>query len=251
MRFVLCLFLLAASAVAGFASPRADARTTARPVVIAVVDSGVTTSPALAGRLLAGHDFVDQDANAADEYGHGTELAGIVAAQCPRCLILPVRVLGRGGQGSVPTIIQGIQWAVEHGARVINLSMTTESDNPDLSAAIQSAVSHGVTMTLAAGNQGAPVGYPAATSPDAIAVGSVDRDGNRFSWSNYGPWVNVLAPGTISARSLQGKRVSAVGTSASAAYVAGAAGRLLGCDGSLLPAAVKGLLESDLSHRLC
>jgi thermitase len=250
VRVLLSLCLLAACVVSGFATPNASAQTPGR-VVIAIVDTGVGPSPTLASHLLRGWDFVDQDANAADEYGHGTELAGIVQAQCPRCFILPVRVLGRGGRGSVPTVIEGIHWAVEQGASIINLSVTTLSDNPDLSAAVQWAVGRGVTTTLAAGNEGAPVGYPALTAPDAIAVGSVDREGNMFNWSNYGPWVTVLAPGSLPARSLQGKRVVAVGTSASAAYVAGAAGRLLGCDGSLVPAVIKSLLETDLLHHPC
>ena len=251
MRFLLCVCLLAACAAAALTMPNSSAQAASKPIVVAIVDTGVTARPALAARLLPGWDFVDGDANAADLNGHGTELASIVEAQCPRCQVLPVRVLGQGGLGSVPTVIQGIQWAVAHGADVVNLSLTTPSDNPDLTAAIEWAVGQGVTTVLAAGNRGVSAAYPGMTAPDAIAVGSVDAQGNPFSWSNFGPWVDVVAPGTLSALSMQGRRVSAVGTSASAAYVAGAAGLLLGCDRTLAPAAVSSRLVTNLSAPTC
>lgn len=215
-------------------------------VVVAIVDTGVSPSKQLKGRLLPGFDFVGNDANAADLNGHGTIMAGIVAAQCPRCLILPVRVLGSSGLGSAELAVKGIAWAVAHGANVINLSMNTPSDNPSLSAAIEAAVAAGVTTVVAAGNSGQDVGYPAATSPDAISVASADATGRLYSWSNFGPWVTVVAPGTIPARSLSGAEISATGTSASAALVSGAAGLLLSCR-SLSPAAVSAQLRQSLT----
>ena len=246
------LTLVAALCALALAAPAALARSTAQPhVVVAVVDSGVTPSKQLAKRLVPGWDFVDNDATPTDGYGHGTELAGIVAAQCPKCLIMPVRVLGNGGLGQVPTVVQGIHWAVAHGAQVVNLSMTTPFDQPDLSAAIEWAVSQGVTVTVAAGNAGASTAYPGVETPNAIVVGSVNAAGQLFKWSNYGPWVDVFAPGTLQARSLEGKLVSATGTSASAAYVAGRAGDLLACNGSLTPASVSQQLEASLQTPSC
>jgi subtilisin family serine protease len=227
------------------------ARAQSGRIVVAIVDSGVTPSKALAKHLVPGWDLVDNDAKPTDGYGHGTELAGIVAAQCPNCSIMPVRVLGNGGLGSIPTVVDGIHWAVAHGAQVVNLSMTTPYEDSDLSTAIEWAVGQGVTVTVAAGNQGASSAYPGIATPDAIVVGSVDSLGQRFSWSNYGPWVNVVAPGSLMSHSLTGKLVSAIGTSASAAYVAARAGQLLSCSPTLPPAAVLQRLQSSLSVPSC
>jgi hypothetical protein len=213
-------------------------------VVVAVVDTGVTAN---GPEVVRGWDFVDNDSNPADVNGHGTELASIVLAQCPACLLMPVRVLGPDGTGSIPTVVRGIRYAVKHGANVINLSMSMSTDSPELSAAIEWAVARGVTTVVAAGNDGTSTGYPGASAPDALAVGSATALGDRFSWSNYGPWVDLVAPGALTARSLQGQTVTATGTSASAAYVSGAAGRLLGCDFALSPAQVGSRLRTGLA----
>jgi hypothetical protein len=214
-------------------------------VVVAVVDTGVTPTKQLTPHLLHGWDFVDNDANAADLNGHGSEIASIVTARCPRCSILPVRVMNAGGFGTAQVAAEGVQWAAAHGAQVINLSLTTPSDNPALPAAIEAAVQAGVTVVVAAGNGGQPVGYPGQSAPDAITVGSVDTSGNRYAWSNYGPWVTASAPGVLQALSSFGKTVSAVGTSASAGYVSGLVGRALQCDPGLTPTQTRSLAAAN------
>ncbi|HEX3805290.1 MAG TPA: S8 family serine peptidase [Gaiellaceae bacterium] len=241
-----CAVAVAVAAPAALSKPAP-----ATHVTVAIVDTGVTPSKQLAGKLVPGWDFIDNDATPTDGYGHGTELASIIASECSACRIMPVRVLGQGGLGQIPTVIQGIQWAAAHGAKVINVSITTPFSNPDFSAAIEAAVSEGITVTVAAGNQGATTAYPGTATPDAIVVGSIDSNGQRFSWSNYGPWVKVVAPGALPARSMAGRLVSAVGTSASAAYVAGAAGNLLACSPTLAPAAVAQRLEASLTSASC
>jgi len=241
---VVCLLLLAA--------PAAMARSvTPNHVVVAIVDTGVTPSAQLAPQLVQGWDFVDNDGHPADANGHGTELASIVLAQCPNCFVMPVRVLGQDGTGSIPTVVRGIRYAMAHGANVINLSMSTSTDNPALTAAVESAVAHGVTTVVAAGNQGVSSAYPGASAPDALAVGSVTSTGELYGWSNYGSWVDVLAPGKLAAMSLQGAPVTATGTSASAAFVSGAAGRLLGCNPRLTPSQVASDLRISLSNASC
>jgi subtilisin family serine protease len=244
--------LLAVCALVAVAAPAALAHAVQpNHVVVAIIDTGVSPTKQLTPRLLPGWDFVDNDANATDENGHGTELASIIVAQCPRCSIMPVRVLGRSGLGSATLAIAGIQWAVAHNADVINLSMTTPSDNPDLTAAVEAAVATGITVVVAAGNSGLPMGYPAATATDAIAVASVNPAGQLYSWSNFGPWVDVKAPGTLLAKTVTGHTVSATGTSASAAYVTGTAGRLLGCEPALTPAEVSTQLGASLVVNAC
>jgi hypothetical protein len=247
MRTFLLIVVLALCAVA---VPTAFAKPTSR-ITVAIVDTGVTPSKQLSGRLIPGWDFIGNDANTVDQNGHGSELASIIASECATCRIMPVRVLGQGGLGAIPTVIQGIQWAAAHGASVINVSITTPFESADLSAAIEATVAQGITVTVAAGNQGATTAYPGIATPDAIVVGSVDSTGQRFNWSNYGPWVKVVAPGSLPARSMAGKSVSAIGTSASAAYVAGAAGSLLACEPALAPAAVAQRLETSLARTSC
>jgi hypothetical protein len=246
------LILVAAVCAVAIAVPAAVARSVQpNQVVVAVVDSGVTPTKQLASRLVPGWDFIDNDAKSVDMNGHGTEIASIIASQCARCVIEPVRVMGGTGMGGAQLAVQGIAWAVAHGAAVINLSLTTPSDNPSLSQAIEAAVERGVTVVVAAGNSGQPVGFPASTAPDAIAVASVDPAGKLYSWSNYGSWVDVDAPGVLPAVNTFGHTVSAVGTSASAAYVTGAAGRLLACAPKLAPSAVKLQLQQSLSASPC
>lgn len=245
-------FLLICLCACALAAPAALARPiTPKHIVVAVVDSGVTPTAGLNGRLLRGWDFVDGDADASDANGHGTEIASIIAAQCAQCLIQPVRVIGAAGLGSVPLAIKGIQWALANGSDIINLSMTTPSDNPALAAALEAAVARGVTVVVAAGNQGRPVGYPAVSAPHAIAVGSVDSSGHYYTWSNYGPWVAVEAPGILAATNDRGQRVTAVGTSASAAFVTGAAARLLSCSPGLTPSAIRAQVQQALYANPC
>lgn len=245
-------FLLVCLCAFALAAPAALARpVTPKHVVVAVIDSGVTPAAGFRSRMLRGWDFVDGDTDATDANGHGTEIASIIATQCAQCLIQPVRVIGAAGMGSVPLAIAGIQWALANGSDLINLSMTTPSDNPALAAALEAAVARGVTVVVAAGNQGRSVGYPAMSAPHAIAVGSVDPSGRSYSWSNYGPWVAVQAPGVLSATNDVGRSVTAVGTSASAAFVTGAAGRLLSCLPGLAPSAVRAQVQQALYTMPC
>ncbi|HZQ80486.1 MAG TPA: S8 family serine peptidase [Gaiellaceae bacterium] len=239
---VLCAVMVAVPAAFSRTAPPSR-------VVVAVVDTGVTPTKQLAPRLVPGWNFLDGNANTADLNGHGTEIASIVASSCGSCFIEPVRV--SGGVGGADLAIQGIAWAVKHGASVINLSMTTPADNPALSQAIEGAVADGITVVVAAGNSGQPVGYPAATAPDAISVASVDPTGKLYSWSNYGPWVTLTAPGVLPATNALGKTVTAVGTSASAGYVSGAAARLLACAPKLAPSAVRLRLQQSLAGSNC
>ena len=239
------LFLPLLLGVLALAAPAAFAKATAPHVVVAVVDTGVTPTKQLAPRLLPGWDFIDNDATPNDQNGHGSEIASIIAAQCGTCRILPVRVIGGAGIGTADLATQGVQWASAHGAQVINLSMTTPSENAELAGAIEDAVHAGITVVVAAGNSGEPIGYPGASAPDAITVGSVDTAGQFYSWSNYGPWVNAVAPGVLPARTTDGKLVSAVGTSASAGYVSGLVARALQCRPTLTPAEARSLATAD------
>lgn len=174
--------------------------------VVAVLDTGVDpTQPDLAGALVPGWNALTSTADTRDDYGHGTEVAGVIAARagnrigaagyCPGCAIMPVKVLDSGGHGSSDRIAAGIDWATNHGAAVINLSLVLTVSDPGVSNAIANAVAHGVLVVASAGNDGGTQPrYPAA-DPGVISVAAADPSRNIYSWSTTGAWVGVAAPG--------------------------------------------------------
>jgi serine protease len=184
-----------------------DTTTGSRYAVIAVLDTGVDLDhPDLARKLLPGYDAVQHDGAPDDDSGHGTFVAGVAAARtdngegiagaAPRSRLLPVKVLDSSGNGADSTVIEGIDWAVTHGADVINLSLGGPRPSAALDQAVRSAVDRGVVVVAAAGNDGtADPWYPAA-SPGAIGVGATDAGGDELAWfSNAGESVDVVAPG--------------------------------------------------------
>lgn len=218
-------------------------------VTVAIVDTGVTAVSGLRGAVLPGTDLVNGDADARDDNGHGTMLAGLAAGRasygvCHSCSILPVKVLDaeKSGRGSV--VAAGIRWAVAQGARVVNVSLNASSERPELTAALNAAIAQGVTVVIAAGNGGSAdpshEGYPGPSVPGAIRVAANTKEGRVAAWSNRGSWVDISAPGWASnIPRAGGGTVSSSGTSLSAAYVSGIAGLLLANNPALTPAQVK------------
>lgn len=175
-------------------------------VVVAVVDSGIDPDhPAFEGRLVPGWDFVDQDAELADENGHGTHVAGIIAASGPApgaargAKIMPVRVMDASGAASAQTVAQGVLWAAEQGAEVINLSIgdsgrlgRIRKDGP-IAAAIR-AVSDTAVVVVAAGNDD-QFEQLFRAGVDALVVVAVTDDGQLAPFTNVGDPRSVAAPG--------------------------------------------------------
>ena len=255
-----------------FAFPAAWDITTGSPgVVIADLDSGVNAGhPDLVGSVLPGMNFTvsPNTTTVADDYGHGTETAGVLAARgnngigvagaCWSCKILPVKVLSSSGFGYWSWIESGIYWATDHGARVINLSLGGPTGEQSLVDAIDYAVSHGVFVAIAAGNAGStdPTagsgGYPAyyaASISGAVSVGAVDDADNLYSFSDHGSWVEVNASGLGVTTTRDGSYVSngITGTSFSAPEVAGLAGLALSLDPDLTPAQLEQLIRKSAS----
>jgi len=175
-------------------------------VTIAIIDSGVDANhPDLAGRVLPGYDFVNNDTNASDDFGHGTAVAGIAAAKANNSIgiagvaynarILPVKVLDATGSGNDPVIAQGIVWATDHGAKVINMSLGGYGDSPVLAQAVAYALAHNVVVVAATGNDATNTPSYPASSPGVIGVGATDLTGRLVQFSNYGDQVDVAAPG--------------------------------------------------------
>lgn len=191
--------------------PQAWEQGTGDGVTIAVLDTGVDTNhPDLAGRTVAGYDFVDHDGDPRDENGHGTHVAGIAAAAtnngvgiagaAPDAKIMPVRVLTRAGQGSRTAIADGIVWAAAHGARVINLSLGESGlmshllRGGELNAAIGQAAAKGAVVVAAAGND-SELKQPYHLSTPVLIVNASDQDGDPARFTNFGAVGAVAAPG--------------------------------------------------------
>lgn len=205
---------------------------------IAILDTGVDYNhPDLAGKVIKGYDYVDNDWDPMDRHDHGTHAAGIAAAQtnnargiagmAPSVSIYAVRVLDANGSGSLDDIANGIYHAVDSGAKVVSLSLGGPSGSTSLQNAVNYAVSKGSVVVVAAGNENTSApSYPAYYS-GAIAVAATDRNDNRASFSNYGSWVDVAAPGVDIASTVRnGGYAYMSGTSMACPLVAGIAGLL-------------------------
>ena len=202
--------------------------------VVAVVDTGVEAShPDLREGVLPGWDFVDRDHVPADEHGHGTAVAGVLAARtnnragiagvCWSCRVLPVRVLDRGGRGDSATLAAGIIWAVDHGADVINLSLAGDRSTMAEEEALAYAARHDVVVVAAAGNVGNRLKQYPAADEHVISVAATDPSDRLYSWSSRGDWVDVSAPGCNTSPWRGGTYATFCGTSSAAPLVAGLA----------------------------
>ena len=219
--------------VAGF--PQAwDVTQGSSKIVVAVVDTGVDGShPDLQGALVPGWNFVAGNANTTDDHGHGTAVAGVIAARsnnrtggagiCWRCLVMPIKALDAKGSGDDTRIAAGIAWATDHGAHVINLSLGGPGASAPLANAMSYASSKGVIVVAAAGNAGVTTQFFPAADPHAVSVAATTVADQRFSWSNFGSWVRLAAPGCNLAPVRGGGYGNFCGTSSATPLVSGLA----------------------------
>jgi thermitase len=232
-----------------------DYSTGSTAVTIAILDSGVDLShPDLAGKLVPGYDFVNGDASPQDDNGHGTHVAGIAAASANNGIgvagvswgarIMPVKVLNAGGNGTFADVAAGIAWAADNGAQVINLSVGGASSSAVLRDAVNDAYDKGVVLVAAAGNTGSGVILYPARYPNVIAVGAVDGANNRAGFSNFGPELDLVAPGSSIYSTIIGGYGYKSGTSMAAPYVSGLAAILRGYPGGYSPDAIALEMES-------
>lgn len=253
-------------------APAAWDSSTGQQVIVGIVDTGVDfrASDLVGTARLAGYDFVNNDGDPTDDQGHGTHVAGTIAQRTNNGVgvagvafnarILPVKVLGANGQGTYENIIKGIIYAVDQGAEVINMSLAGSTGSKALRDAVQYANSKGVTVVAAAGNHSGSVEFPAAYDEFVIGVGSVRFDLQRPSYSNFGPEVDVMAPGGDLGVDLNGDGYADgvlqqtfktpgtftylfnEGTSMASPHVAGLAALLLSRNSGLTPAMVENLM---------
>ena len=218
--------------------PQVWETTTGDPsVVIATVDTGANPIPDLEGALVPGWDFVESDGDPQDTHSHGTRVASVLAARgndlrgmaghCWGCRVMPIRV-SANGSASPGRIAQGIVYAVDHGARIVNVSLS-HPGSPDAAeaAAVQYALDRNVVVVASAGNAGtATPQYPAAY-PGVLAVGATDDLDALYFWSSFGPWVSLTAPGCQMVTDATTPPGTICGTSFTPAVVAGVAGLIL------------------------
>jgi subtilisin family serine protease len=158
---------------------------------------------------------------------------------------MPVKVLRADGGGDYSGLANGITWAADHGATVISMSLAGTADSSTLHSAVQYARSHGAVLVAAAGNSSSTApSYPAAYS-EVLGVAGTDNTDALYSWSNYGSWVKVAAPGCDYATLRGGTYGSFCGTSAATPVVAGVVALARSAQPSATPAQVEAAIESS------
>jgi thermitase len=235
-----------------------DVTTGVSSIIVAVLDTGVDLAhPDLLDRLVAGYNFFQPDELPMDDSGHGTHVAGTIAATSNNAQgiagvasgvsIMPIKVLNSRGAGRDSRVAQGIRWAVDNGARVVNMSFGGPQISPALSDAVEYATSRGVVLVVAAGNEGSDApNYPGASDP-VIAVAATNQNDARAVFSNYGSWVDLAAPGTsIVSTFWNGESTyrTGTGTSMAAPHVSGVIALLLSVQPSLSPEEIDSILKS-------
>jgi hypothetical protein len=172
--------------------------------------------------------ILDDGTPVPNAYGHGTMVAGLIHMVAPTAMLMPVKVFGADGTSQLSTLLNGFYWAINHGARVINMSFSLGSASPEFQKALQTATSMGIICVASVGNDGQQIlVYPAAYS-NVIGVASTDNSGARSSFSNYGSVAALAAPGEEILSTYPGNRFAAGwGTSFSAPMVSGAISLLL------------------------
>jgi serine protease len=243
-------------------------------VTVAVIDTGVSAVPDLAGiELVEGYNFVAGSPDARDDHGHGTHVAGTIAQATNNHLgvagvafgakIMPLKVLSASGSGSMGAIAQAIRYAADHGAQVINMSLGGPFPTSAIRNAVKYARGKGVTVVAAAGNDGrGKVGYP-AKYPEVFAVAATQFDETTTFYSNWGPEVDIAGPGgnvrvdqngdgkpdgvlqntVVPGNTSKTDYLLFMGTSMASPHVAGVAALVVGA-GVTKPDAVEGLLRA-------
>lgn len=177
-------------------------------VVIAVLDTGITFEhPEFEDKVLPGYDFFNKDDDPSDDHGHGTHVAGTSAANfdngigsagvCPKCSILPVKVLNQNNAGTWSGVAAGVTYAADEGANIIVMSLGSVAGTKTIEAAIEYAVEKGVLIFAASGNINTNRNFYPAAYPGVVGVAATDKNDLRWALSNYGDYVDISAPGHL------------------------------------------------------
>ena len=228
---------------------------TADPIKVGIIDTGISLShPDLALNIKGSYNAINGRKSANDDNGHGSHVAGIIAALnnttgsvgvAPKADLYAIKVLNAAGSGYISDIIEGIDWAISKNIKVINMSLGCACDVQSMHAAVIRAKNAGIIVVAAAGNSATdPVIYPAAY-PEAIAVSATDSSDQLASWSARGPEVDLSAPGVSIYSTYKGTGYATLsGTSMASPHVAGSAALVLFKNPSWTPDQVIAALES-------
>jgi serine protease len=245
-------------------------------ITVAVIDTGVSSVPDLAEtKLVEGYDFVNDRKDASDDQGHGTHVAGTIAQSTNnnygvagiayKSQIMPIKVLSASGGGTISDIAEGIKFAADNGAKVINMSLGGGGDSQLMREAIDYADSKGTVIIAAAGNNNQNSSSYPARYPKVLSVAAIDSSGNKAPYSNFGAGVDISAPGgsetgkilqnTIDPRTGESIFVGYQGTSMAAPHVAGVAALIASVDDTnpetirnILQQSARKISEDPLNH---
>jgi subtilisin len=240
--------------VARVGAPQAWPKTQGEGASIAVIDTGIDASLAeLSGQVAGGVNILDplHPENWKDDEGHGTHVSGTIAANglngglagvAPRAKLWAVKVLDKDGNGNYSDVIAGIEWAMNHGIKIANMSLGADEGSEPLHRAVQAALASGMIIIAAAGNSGGTVGFPGAY-PEAIAVGASDSADHVAPFSSRGPEVAYIAPGVnIVSLKMGGGTTTMSGTSMASPHICGLAA-LAFAQGATTPQAIRAALD--------
>ena len=222
-------------------------------VKIAVIDSGCYIHDDIRGNLIEGYNYIDNNVNTSDNIGHGTHVAGIIAAGmdnggivgfAPKANIIPLKCFDPGDSATVSRIARAIYDAVDvYNCKVINMSLGTKDNSETLKNAVNYACEKGVVLVASVGNDGASQKYYPAAYDNVIGVGSVDENKEKSLFSQYNDSVFVVAPGeNIKSLWANNGYNSLGGTSQAASLVTGLAAIALSCNKDITPEYIKDLL---------
>ncbi len=246
-----------------------------RTVYIAIIDTGIDSNhPDLANKMrrhsngaVYGYNTLNNTTNALDDNGHGTHCAGIAAAEINNGIgvagvaawnpavsnsrayvqLMPVKVLSSSGSGSLDAVARGITWAADNGAHILSLSLGAGSGAQQLQDAVNYAWTRGCLVVVAAGNGGSSSPQYPAYYTNSIAVAATDSSDRLASFSQYGSWVDIAAPGvSILSTYPSNQYRSLSGTSMACPHVAGAAAVLWSHNGSLTNTQLRNALQTNV-----
>ena len=223
-------------------APKVWDKTKGKGITVAVLDTGCDSShPDLQERIIGGRNFTDDDGSNPDIFldynGHGTHVAGTIAAQkndkgvvgvAPEANLLIIKVLNKKGSGQYEWIINGINYAIEQKADIISMSLGGPNDMPELHEAIKKAISNNILVVCAAGNEGDgddstdEFAYPGCYN-EVISVGAINLERRSSDFTNSHNEIDLVAPGEkILSTYLKGKYATLSGTSMAAPHASGA-----------------------------
>ncbi|GIP37556.1 aerolysin [Paenibacillus sp. J31TS4] len=234
-------------------APLLFSRNQGKQIRVAVLDTGIARHPDL--KIAGGVNTID-GGSSLDDNGHGTHVAGTIAAlnnrfgvvgAAPRASLYAVKAFNQFGTGYVSDLVEGIDWCIRNRMQVINMSFGLLTNSPSLRTMIRKAHKQGIVLTASAGNNGAKSGgldYP-ARYPETIAVAASTREGRIASFSSRGAGIDVAAPGqAICSTYLNRGYASLDGTSMACPHASGTAALLLRANPRLTPARVKKLMKA-------